>query len=67
MKFGDVVMFCKPADATEASERFVVRELRGDRVLVAALGTGFSITPTSVYSVEELEVIAHVDGQIVGG
>lgn len=67
MKFGDVVMFCKPADETEASERFVVRELRGDRVLVAALGTGFSITPTSVYSVEELEVIAHVDGQIVGG
>jgi hypothetical protein len=44
-----------------------VRELRGDRVLVAALGTGFSIAPTFVYSVEELEVIAHVDGQIVGG
>jgi hypothetical protein len=67
MKSGDVVTFRNPADAAETSERFVVRELRGDRVLVAALGTGFSITPTSVYSVEELEVIAHVDGQIVGG
>lgn len=66
MKFGDVVMFCKPADAAEASERFVVRELRGDRVLVAALGAGFSIAPTFVYRIEELEVIAHVEGRIVG-
>ena len=29
MKFGDVVMFCKPADAAEASERFVAHF--GDR------------------------------------
>lgn len=62
MKFGDVVKFREPANAGEANETFVVRELRGDRVLVAGLETGFSIVPTFVYRVEDLEVIARTDG-----
>ena len=57
MKFGDLVKFRKPVDVEEAAEIFVVREMRGDRVLVAALGTVFSIVPTVVYLVEELEVL----------
>lgn len=57
MKAGDVVKFSAPMNDTEADERYIVREMRGDRVLVELVTTYFSIKPTDVFQVAELEVV----------
>lgn len=44
---GDEVQFIEPLP--EDAARYVVVEMRGDRVLVEALGTGMHIAPQSVY------------------
>lgn len=63
MKIGDLVKFRRPVDAAEAAEIFVVRELRGDRVLVAVLGSGLSIVPTFVYLADDLEFVGETGGR----
>ena len=57
MKDGDVVKFREPTDTEEASERFIVLELRGDRVLVGDVNTQMAIRPTFVYLCAELETV----------
>jgi hypothetical protein len=47
------VKFAEPQTADEESERFVVVELRGDRVLVES-DCGVPIRPQFVYSCAEL-------------
>lgn len=53
LNHGDIVRFANP-EKGEESDRMVVRENRGDRVLVAHMNTGMRITPTSVFSVDDL-------------
>lgn len=57
LRVGDEVKFADPITANERIERFVVAELRGERVLVAMKDSGMSIVPTFVYLVEDLVAI----------
>lgn len=54
---GDEVKFAAPLTRDEEEERFIVMELRGDRILVALKDSGMSIVPTFVYAVEDLVVL----------
>ena len=49
LRVGDEVKFVDPKTDDERIERFVVAELRGDRVLVAMKDSGMRIVPTFVY------------------
>ena len=57
MKKGDVVKFIQDCNLSisEASERFIVLEPRGDRVLVQAV-CDMNLKPTFVYPASSLEV-----------
>lgn len=57
MKVGDLVKFKTPENTDEALERFMVSELRDDRVLVSLIGSHFRIIPTFVYLSSDLEVV----------
>ena len=64
MQPGDVVKFASPFDAAEATHRFRVVELRGDRVLVQCTDSTFRswwIKPRSVYLVADLLVTGEGD------
>lgn len=50
---GQTVKFREPRDADEASERFTVVELRGERVLVEFI-CDMTLCPQSVYLVEDM-------------
>ncbi|MDB5801660.1 MAG: hypothetical protein JWL63_2599 [Rhodocyclales bacterium] len=56
MKIGAVVMFADPLDEDEKLQRFVVKELRGNRVLVQDTFSRFFIRPTFVYLSSDLVV-----------
>ena len=49
LNIGDEVKFWHPLTDDERIERFMVVELRGDRVLVAMKDSGMTIVPTFVY------------------
>lgn len=51
-----IVKFSEPQTEDERTERFVVVENRGERVLVAAL-CEMTIKPTFVYLCSELETV----------
>lgn len=53
MRINDLVKFAKPTK-DEIADRFIVLELRGDRVLVGMLNTGMRIMPSAVYLVADL-------------
>ena len=56
MQVGDLVKFKEPREG-EAGDRFMVLELRGDRVLVRdenEYWKGRGIIPTAVYLIEDL-------------
>lgn len=55
MNIGDIVKFSHPATSDEVVERFLVRELRGDRVLVEFV-CNMTIRPTFVYFAADLTV-----------
>jgi hypothetical protein len=50
---GDVVRFVAPSNEDEANERFLVLEMRGDRVLVEAV-CDMRLRPTFVYPAGDL-------------
>jgi hypothetical protein len=50
---GTIVKFAFPSGDEEAGERFIVMELRGDRVLVEAINK-MNIRPQFVYLLMEL-------------
>jgi hypothetical protein len=52
-KVGDMVRFLQPLSDDEASERFRVLELRGDRILVEAI-CDMQVKPTFVYPARDL-------------
>jgi hypothetical protein len=54
MTVGQVVRYAEPADG-EQNERFVVLELRGERVLLGMLGfEGWAIPPTCSRFIAEM-------------
>lgn len=53
MNLNQVVKFKEPMSKDEAAERFVIVEVRGDRVLVE-LVCEMTIRPTFVYMAEEM-------------
>jgi len=55
LNIGDEVKFSRPLTDDERIERFVVVELRGDRVLVAMKDSGMTIVPTFVYLQADLK------------
>ena len=57
LNIGDEVKFSRPLTDDERIERFVVVELRGDRVLVAMKESGMSIVPTFVYLQADLTTV----------
>ena len=57
LRVGDEVMFARPLTDDERIERFVVVELRGDRVLVSMKESGMSIVPTFVYLQADLTTV----------
>ena len=57
LRVGDEVKFVDPKTDDERIERFVVAELRGDRVLVAMKDSGMRIVPTFVYLARDMVVI----------
>jgi len=58
MKEKDIVKFKQPIDEEEKVALMVVIEMRDDRVLVSDLRfSNWDIPPTSVYPVNDLEVI----------
>jgi hypothetical protein len=58
MKEKDIVKFKEPLNEDEKSALMVVIEMRDDRVLVGDLRfSDWDIPPTSVYSVNDLEVV----------
>ena len=57
LHIGDEVKFSRPLTDDERIERFVVVELRGDRVLVAMKESGMSIVPTFVYLQADLTTV----------
>jgi hypothetical protein len=56
LKLGKTVKFVTPATAEEAEERFIVLELRGDRVLVEFI-CDLAIRPTFVYLIQDLSIV----------
>jgi hypothetical protein len=55
MKANDTVKFNNPMDADEQNALMIVREMRGDRVLVSdARFNGEAIAPTFVYPAADL-------------
>ena len=54
---GDEVKFSRPLTDDERIERFMVVELRGDRVLVAMKESGMTIVPTFVYLQADLTAV----------
>lgn len=54
MNVSDLVKFSDPMNSDEATERFIVRELRGPRVLVEDAETHMAIKPTFVYLLADL-------------
>lgn len=54
---GDEVKFADPKTNDERHERFVVAELRGERILVAMKDSGMSIVPTFAYLAKDLVAI----------
>jgi len=57
MKKGDTVKFKEIKERGDELARFVVIEMRGERVLVSDKLSTASIVPTCVYLVSELAVI----------
>ena len=57
LRVGDEVKFVDPKTDDERIERFVVAELRGERVLVAMKDSGMSIVPTFVYLARDMVAI----------
>ena len=57
LRVGDEVRFADPKTDDERVERFVVAELRGERVLVAMKDSGMTIVPTFVYLAEDMVAI----------
>ena len=58
MKEKDIVKFKSPSNEDEKEALMVVRELRGERVLVSDLRfSGWSVPPTSVYAASDLEIV----------
>ena len=57
LNIGDEVKFYRPLTDDERIERFVVVELRGDRVLVAMKESGMAIVPTFVYLQADLKSV----------
>ena len=57
LNIGDEVKFSRPLTDDERIERFVVVELRGDRVLVAMKESGMAIVPTFVYLQADLKSV----------
>jgi hypothetical protein len=56
-RVGQAVKFAAPLTSDEASERFAVVELRGDRVLVQCIGAAFgdwSLKPQMAYLAADL-------------
>lgn len=56
MQVGNLVRFANPLTTAEQSERFVVLEMRGDRVLVEFVCT-MTIRPTFVYLLSDLTTV----------
>ena len=54
LTIGDVVKFAHPHTDDERIERFMVVELRGERVLVAMKDSGMTLVPTFVYLQSDL-------------
>ena len=54
---GSVVKFGDPQSEDERAERFVVRELRGERVLVEDLQSAAAIKPTFVYLLGDMVLV----------
>lgn len=55
LRLGQTVRWASPKNEDERGERFIVRELRGDRVLVSArYWPHGSIVPTWVYATADL-------------
>ena len=54
---GSVVKFGDPQSEDERAERFVVRELRGERVLVEDLQSAAAIKPTFVYLLSDMVLV----------
>ena len=57
LNIGDEVKFSRPLTDDERIERFMVVELRGDRVLVAMKESGMTIVPTFVYLQADLTAV----------
>ena len=57
LNIGDEVKFSRPLTDDERIDRFMVVELRGDRVLVAMKESGMSIVPTFVYLQADLTTV----------
>ena len=57
LNIGDEVKFSRPLTVDERIERFMVVELRGDRVLVAMKESGMTIVPTFVYLQADLTTV----------
>ena len=53
MQVGNLVRFANPLTTAEQSERFVVLEMRGDRVLVEFV-CPMTIRPTFVYLLSDI-------------
>lgn len=64
MNVGDIVKYRKALEVGDKESRFVVKELRGDRVLVAefAVCHDMSIKPTYVLDVAELVPASDLGG-----
>ena len=57
LRVGDEVKISRPLTDDERIERFMVVELRGDRVLVAMKESGMTIVPTFVYLQADLTAV----------
>lgn len=57
LRVGDEVKFVDPKTDDERIERFVVAELRGERVLVAMKDSGMRIVPTFVYLASDMVAV----------
>lgn len=64
MNVGDIVKYREAHEAGDKESRFVVKELRGDRVLVAefAVSHDMSIKPTYVLDVADLVPASDLGG-----
>lgn len=61
MKKGDMVKYREPVNMEEESERFVVIEDRGDRVLVGSIFTSLVLGATTVLPADDLAVAVPYD------